>query len=84
MGHMEPTYENVWVPEVTETQVTRYVCDGCGSKFDSAAACRSHQAKAKDSTSSHTVSEKVRKEGGHYERKQTGSHWVVDRAGYWK
>lgn len=84
VGHMEPTYENVWVPEVTTSKVTRYVCDGCGSKFDSASACRSHQAKAKDSTTSHTVSETVRKEGGHYEKRQTGSHWVVDRAGYWK
>lgn len=84
-GHNEPVYEDVWVADKKLVETAK--CNGCGKVFDSPAAHQDHDfemfEKGDLSHGTYTKSSKV-VDNGHYEKKQTGTKWVVDVPGHWE
>lgn len=87
-GHWETDYGQVWVPNVVYVRHGRFICNACGTAFDSKNGFYAHsdamyaQGQNHDgyTDDSYTTSE----DQGHYEQQATGKHWVVDVAGHWE
>mgnify|MGYP007033166437 CR=1 FL=1 len=67
----------------------KYVCNGCGAVFTSPEAHGQHtleRFEAGDMNHGSYVDDPHTEtvDNGHYERRQTGTKWVVDVPGHWE